>query len=161
DALFLYLHVPFCEMRCGFCNLFTTTHPGEGLEQQYLAALRRQAGRVREALGEMRVARLAIGGGTPTYLGLPQLAALFDLCAEEFGVDARQIPVSVETSPLTATAERLQVLRERGVDRISIGVQSFVAAEAAAAGRAQQTASVAAALERIRAAAFSSLNIDL
>jgi oxygen-independent coproporphyrinogen-3 oxidase len=148
-------------MRCGFCNLFTTTHPGEELETAYLAALQRQAGRVRAALGSARVVRLAIGGGTPTYLDPRRLAALFDLCEKEFGVGARQIPVSVETSPLTATAERLRLLRERGVDRISIGVQSFIAAEAAAAGRAQQTASVEAALERIRATGFPTLNIDL
>src|SRR5919205_1222509 len=51
DALFLYLHVPFCEMRCGFCNLFTTVDPRADLARDYLAALRRQAGRVREALG--------------------------------------------------------------------------------------------------------------
>src|SRR5262249_40951855 len=54
DALFLYLHVPFCEMRCGFCNLFTLTRPKDGLAGAYLAALRRQAARGRDALGDAR-----------------------------------------------------------------------------------------------------------
>jgi oxygen-independent coproporphyrinogen-3 oxidase len=76
-------------------------------------------------------------------------------------VDLARIPISVETSPLTARRDRLQVLRERGVKRVSIGVQSFVEAEVAAAGRAQKTATVEAALTRIREAGFPGLNIDL
>jgi oxygen-independent coproporphyrinogen-3 oxidase len=161
DALFLYLHVPFCEMRCGFCNLFTTTHPSDSLEAAYLTALERQARVVREAVGPATIARLAIGGGTPTYLEAADLHRLFDLAEQQFQAALNAIPISVETSPKTATVERLGVLRERGVDRVSIGVQSFVEAEVAAAGRSQQTAEVEQALERIRAAGFPTLNIDL
>src|SRR5215510_7612472 len=63
DALFLYLHAPFCEMRCGFCNLFTTANPPASFAQDYLTALRRQAWRMREAVGAAQFSRLAIGGG--------------------------------------------------------------------------------------------------
>ncbi len=161
EALFLYLHVPFCEMRCGFCNLFTTANPKQDFTTAYLHALRRQAERVWEALGEARFARLAIGGGTPTFLTCAELEALFENVVALFGVDPKQIPVSVETSPRTAEKEKLCLLREWGVDRISIGVQSFAEAETAAVGRAQQTRWVEAALERIREAGFPTLNIDL
>jgi oxygen-independent coproporphyrinogen-3 oxidase len=161
SALFLYLHIPFCEMRCGFCNLFTTANPREDTPARYLGALRRQAERVRAALGPVGFARMAIGGGTPTYLGPAQLHALFDIAEQCFGADLRATPISVETSPHTATPERLRALRERGVDRVSIGVQSFVEAEVAASGRSQRTADVELALERIRAAGFPTLNIDL
>ena len=160
DGLFLYLHVPFCEMRCGFCNLFTTANPDFDLVGAYLDALERQAAAVGAAIGPASWARLAIGGGTPTFLDERGLHRLFDLAAR-LGADAGAIPVSVETSPDTAEPGRLRVLRERGVDRISIGVQSFIEAEARAAGRAQRTASVEAALDRIRAAGFPTLNIDL
>ncbi|NTW02609.1 MAG: coproporphyrinogen III oxidase family protein [Oscillochloris sp.] len=160
DALFLYIHVPFCEMRCGFCNLFTTVHPHNALPAHYLDALRRQAAQVRAALGDARFARLAIGGGTPTYLEPAQLHELFDL-AESFGIDHTTTPTSVETSPHTATPERLRVLRERGVKRVSIGVQSFVEAEVATVGRSQRTADVEMALAAIRTASFPTLNIDL
>ena len=64
DALFLYLHIPFCEMRCGFCNLFTTSNPETSFEGLYLNALERQAQRVRGALGDSKFARMAPGGGT-------------------------------------------------------------------------------------------------
>lgn len=161
DALFLYLHVPFCEMRCGFCNLFTTANPQDDFTHLYQEALQRQAMRVRAAIGPASIARLAIGGGTPTYLDPAALHALFDLTERLFDVDPHRIPVSVETSPRTAEPDRLQALRERGVDRISIGVQSFVEAEAAAAGRAQETPAVERALDRIRTAGFPTLNIDL
>jgi oxygen-independent coproporphyrinogen III oxidase len=161
DALFLYMHIPFCEMRCGFCNLFTTVNPKGDLEALYLETLERQARRVQTALGAASFARLAIGGGTPTYLKPADLHRLFDIAEQIFGAAPQAIPVSVETSPKTADRERLRVLRERGVDRISIGVQSFFEHEAAAAGRPQTTAAVETALERIRALGFPTLNIDL
>ena len=68
DALFLYAHLPFCEMRCGFCNLFTTTNPAVGLVPHYLTALEIQLSSTVEALGDHRFARGAIGGGTPTFI---------------------------------------------------------------------------------------------
>ena len=161
DALFLYLHIPFCEMRCGFCNLFTTANPKGDLAASYLATLRREAQRTAAALGPARFARMAIGGGTPTYLSTEQLHALFDIAEMCLGANPHAIPVSVETSPKTATLERLRALRERGADRISIGVQSFVEAETAVVGRAQRTADVERALDAIRACGFPTLNIDL
>jgi oxygen-independent coproporphyrinogen-3 oxidase len=161
DALFLYVHVPFCEMRCGFCNLFTQARPQADLTAAYLTALARQAAQVRAALGEAAFARFAVGGGTPTVLDPGGLETLFDLAFAVLGPAAGNVPASVETSPETARADRLAVLRDRGVTRVSLGVQSFVEAETAAAGRPQRTASVEGALERIRAAGFPVLNIDL
>ena len=67
QALFLYFHIPFCEMRCGFCNLYTVANPRDELVRDYLDALRRQARVMDEILGERAVARMAIGGGTPHH----------------------------------------------------------------------------------------------
>jgi oxygen-independent coproporphyrinogen-3 oxidase len=161
EALFLYLHVPFCEMRCGFCNLFTLTRPKDNLADTYLAALQRQAVRVRAALDDCRFARVAVGGGTPTFLDAGQLERLFDVAEHTLGADLAAVPVAVETSPATAEPDKLALLRDRGVKRVSIGVQSFLEAEVAAAGRPQKTADVETALERLRAAGFATLNIDL
>lgn len=161
DALFLYLHVPFCEMRCGFCNLFTLTRPKEGLADAYLAALRRQAVRIRDALGEARFARVAVGGGTPTFLDTTQLAELFDIGEQIMGADLHAVPVGVETSPKTAEPDKLALLRDCGVQRVSIGVQSFLDEEVAAAGRPQNRTEVETALERLRSAGFPILNLDL
>src|SRR5690606_11933806 len=77
DALFLYIHVPFCEMRCGVCNLFTRAHAPTEQVGAYLRQVRRQAEQVARALdgsGERaRYARAAFGGGTPTYVSLSHL----------------------------------------------------------------------------------------
>jgi oxygen-independent coproporphyrinogen-3 oxidase len=159
-ALFLYLHVPFCEMRCGFCNLFTQARPRDEMVGAYLDALERQARQVAAALGEGSFARLAVGGGTPTALDLPGMERLFDLAERLLG-GPLTVPTSVETSPATAEKAKLALLRDRGVTRVSIGVQSFVEAETSAVGRPQRRADVDTALERIRAAGFPVLNVDL
>lgn len=164
QALSLYLHIPFCEVRCGFCNLFTRIGAPDGLTGRYLDAVRRQAAAVREALGDAQPPRFvnaAFGGGTPTFLEAAELERLCDIAEREMGVDLRAVPLSVEASPSTATADRLAVLVERGATRLSLGVQSFVEEEARAAVRPQHRSDVEAALTRIREAAVPVLNIDL
>jgi oxygen-independent coproporphyrinogen III oxidase len=158
-ALFLYVHVPFCTMRCGFCNLFTTAKPKDDLVTSYLAALRRQADAVRDAIPDARFARFAIGGGTPTYLSESELAALFDLADNVMG--AQGIPTGVETSPDTLTAAKLDLLMARGVERVSIGVQSFVEKEAADSGRPQARADVDTALSLLAGSGVPVVNVDL
>jgi oxygen-independent coproporphyrinogen III oxidase len=115
---------------------------------------------VRESIGDLSIARMAIGGGTPTYLSLENLTRLFDLTETVYGVKAH-VPTSVETSPQTSETPKLELLKARGVDRISIGVQSFIESEVNAVGRPQTTAEVCAALDRIRAVGFATLNLDL
>ncbi|MEW1907810.1 STM4012 family radical SAM protein [Kitasatospora sp. NPDC085895] len=161
-ALSLYLHVPFCEVRCGFCNLFTRIGSPEGLTTAYLDALERQASAVREALdADARFALAAFGGGTPTYLTAAELERLCDIAEQRMGADLQAVPLSVEASPDTATADRLAVLAERGTTRLSLGVQSFLDEEARSAVRPQKRAAVEAALGRVRAAGIPVLNIDL
>ncbi|WP_219508537.1 STM4012 family radical SAM protein [Nonomuraea ceibae] len=157
----LYVHIPFCEMRCGFCNLFTRTGAPENLVTAYLDALERQAVQTAGALETSAFTTAAFGGGTPTYLSARELTRLFDLTERAMSVDLGAIPLSVETSPATATPDRLAVLAERGATRVSIGVQSFVDAEARAAVRPQKRAEVDAALDAIRASAVPVLNLDL
>ncbi|MFE4698238.1 STM4012 family radical SAM protein [Streptomyces sp. NPDC056738] len=163
-SLSLYLHIPFCEVRCGFCNLFTRIGAPGDLTGRYLDAVRRQAAAMREALGDEetpRFANAAFGGGTPTFLEAAELERLCDIAEQEMGADLRAIPLSVEASPATATADRLAVLVERGTTRLSLGVQSFVEEESRAAVRPQRSADVESALARIREAAVPVLNIDL
>ncbi|MEU2431546.1 STM4012 family radical SAM protein [Streptomyces sp. NPDC007861] len=164
-SLSLYVHIPFCEMRCGFCNLFTRTGAPEDITSAFLDTLGRQARVTREAIGAsrqpVRFLMSAFGGGTPTYLAPAELTRLCDICENVMGADLNAVPWSVETSPATATADRLAVLAERGATRLSIGVQSFIDEEARAAARPQKRAEVETALARLREAGFPILNIDL
>ncbi|WP_066361659.1 STM4012 family radical SAM protein [Herbidospora mongoliensis] len=153
-----YAHIPFCEMRCGFCNLFTRTGAPEELVAAFLDALERETLALSDAV-DPAFTTAAIGGGTPTYLSPFELSRLFDITGKlaPYGT----IPLSVETSPATATADRLAVLKERGATRISIGVQSFIDEEARSAVRPQKRAEVEQALDAIRSTGFPILNIDL
>lgn len=161
SSLFLYVHLPFCEMRCGFCNLFTRTG-GEELHDRYLDSLGLQM-RVMDRCteGERKISRMAVGGGTPTVFSPAQLTRLFDLLEQNFAAKPAQAETSVETSPATATLDRLQVLKDRGVHRISMGVQSFLEEEAHAMGRPQRTADVHQAMKNIQACQFPIVNLDL
>ena len=165
SALSFYAHIPFCEVRCGFCNLFTRVGAPEHLTTRYLDALARQGRQVRAALEESGeapgFANAAIGGGTPTFLEAAELSRLFDIVEKTMGVELGTVPLSVEGSPATATPERLRVLAERGTTRLSLGVQSFDEAEARAAVRPQKASDVERALAAVRESGIPILNIDL
>jgi oxygen-independent coproporphyrinogen-3 oxidase len=161
SSLFLYLHIPFCEMRCGFCNLFTYANPKSDLESPFVEALKRQSHTVKEAIGTAKFARLAIGGGTPTFLSIKDLESIFNLINEVMGAKSKAIPASVEMSPKTAIAEKLALLAEYGTTRASIGVQSFLLEETKALGRPQKTEEVIKALTAIKDSAIPEMNIDL
>jgi oxygen-independent coproporphyrinogen-3 oxidase len=126
-----------------------------------LAQLEVEAHAAAQALGPAQFACMAIGGGTPTFLDPNQLDVLLTTLASTFGVGGGGLPASVEVSPETVTAEKLAVLRQHGVRRVSIGVQSFLEGEARALGRPQRRTVVEQALDYIGAAGFPTVNIDL
>ena len=159
ERLFLYIHVPFCEHRCGFCNLFTDAKPGPGVVVRYLEALEREVEAVSEALSSKRFTQFAIGGGTPTFLSTSELERLFEL-ARRLGARPHEVPVSLEASPATLTLEKCRTLRELGVDRLSLGIESFDPGELRALGR-PRSSDVEAAIEAARNSGFETLNIDL
>lgn len=161
-ALFLYAHIPFCEMRCGFCNLFTMAKPQAQLQQEYVQTLRAQAIVTREALGpDARFVRVALGGGTPSLLDDEQLAHVLDTFEQVMGADLQALPFSVEVSPETTTSSKMALLKARGVDRLSIGVQSFIEEETQGARRPQKPEVLAQALKLIKNTGFRLFNLDL
>jgi oxygen-independent coproporphyrinogen-3 oxidase len=158
DALFLYLHVPFCEQRCGFCNLFTQVQPREERTSRYLDALAAQADVMSEVLGpEARFARLAIGGGTPTYLDAQSLERLFAIATR---LTRGALPSSVEASPSTLDADKIAILRAHEVTRVSMGVQSVLPSETSAVQRRQHVADVELSLGAL-SEAIPVRNVDL
>lgn len=161
DALFLYAHIPFCQQKCAFCNLFTLSHPQPELVHRYLAQLRTEAEVMRQVLGDFQVASYAVGGGTPSLLSLDQLEQLFAIYTEVMGVDLAAAPGSFEASPDTLDPAKIRYLAQRGIQRFSIGIQSFVDEEARAMGRLQPQKETDALLDEIGAAGFPAFNLDL
>ncbi len=161
SALFLYLHIPFCSYRCGFCNLFALARPTDDVVTRYLDRMLAQLRATVDALDAHRFARFALGGGTPSYLDTAQLRTLFDAIRTTSGVDLREIPAGMEVSPETVDVEKMALCREAGIDRISMGIQSFSDAEVRALVRPQQREQVERAIAAIRGAGFPTLNLDL
>lgn len=161
DSLFLYFHLPFCEHRCGFCNLFTMANPDADWVGDYLKQLKSEAVQVRGAIPDARFSRIAIGGGTPTFLDEGELEQFLEIAIDVMGAAPGDVPVSCEASPATFTAAKAAMLRDWGVDRLSLGVQSFDEQESRALGRPQYTRDVLQAIEFVRANDFPTLNLDL
>lgn len=161
SALFAYVHVPFCTMRCGFCNLFAMAQPDDALVDAYVDALLRQMQATDRVLGQRRFARLALGGGTPSFLAAAQLERLYAGAQRWLGIDLAATPSGIEVSPETVTRDRLEVCRAMGVQRVSMGIQSFADAEVRALARPQQGRVVTEAIAEIRRAGFPVMNLDL
>ncbi len=161
DYHFLYMHIPFCGARCGFCNLFTLPDRRVDVHEQYVDALQRQAEQWAPWFENRSFSRFAIGGGTPTLLEAGQLNRLFDIAEHTMGLNPMQASISVETSPETVTADRMRVLKDRQVDRVSMGIQSFVEEEASAIYRPQKPRLAEESLETLMSYQFPLVNVDL
>lgn len=159
EALFLYLHIPFCEMRCGFCNLFTMTLPEKSLVTAYLDQLEKEAILSFEDLNSPGFARIAVGGGTPSFLNERELERFFGILTGHLKTGS--VPSSFEISPATINKEKLEILKNQGVTRISMGIQSIIEEEAKNLGRPQKNEEVAKAIRLIKESGIEVMNLDL
>ncbi|TWT83488.1 Oxygen-independent coproporphyrinogen-III oxidase-like protein [Planctomycetes bacterium CA13] len=114
-----YIHVPFCRHRCGYCN-FSVIADRDDLVERFLKAIDRELA----PLGRPSIDTLFIGGGTPTHLSVDALSRLLTMLAERFEL-CDDFEFSVEANPEDIQADKLSVLADHGVNRISLGVQSF------------------------------------
>lgn len=156
----IYVHIPFCRSKCAYCAF--VSHPCRRPPAYYPAALRAQAEQwaANPWVRECRFASLFIGGGTPTIYGAEVLAELIDFLRRRFAL-APEAEITVESNPNTLSLAALQRLRRAGVNRLSIGVQSFRDRLLAGVGRSHSGAEAIQAINWARAAGFSNLNLDL
>ncbi len=150
-----YVHVPFCASTCDFCA-FYQTQPTAGSIERYLDCVATEASLV----AWMRpVTTVFWGGGTPGLLGARDLEKLGAIVRARCG--GTPLEWTVELAPGSVTEERLTVLRVIGVTRVSMGVQSFQPALLDALGRQHSVEQIDRAYDRVRAAGFPSVNLDL
>ncbi len=160
----LYMHIPFCQYKCGYCNLFSVAgaEKKQPFIEEYVYTMEKQAKQVSEALPEGTVFNnMAIGGGTPLLLPGHILGQLFVIGEKYFGIKYGKVPVNVETSPNQTDKEKLLILKENGVTRISIGVQSFNSYELKNLHRFHSPERAIKALELINETGFLCVNIDI
>jgi putative oxygen-independent coproporphyrinogen III oxidase len=152
----LYVHIPFCQTKCPYCDFYSVTD--ETLISAYLTALDAEARLYR---GRFPVFdSLFLGGGTPSLLTAPQLAKLMKNLRRHFAF-APDTEFTLEANPDDMSADKLALYRDLGINRLSLGVQSFDEAELRFLQRRHTALQTAAALELIRAAGFRNLGLDL
>lgn len=156
--LALYLHIPFCAVRCHYCD-FNTYAGLDRLYEDYAAALADEIRRAGQARGRPPVRTIFLGGGTPTVLPAPLLASILAACRASFAV-APDAEITSEANPGTADAELFAALRDMGVNRLSMGVQSLDDAELRWLGRIHGAAEAEAAFAAARRAGFDNINLD-
>ncbi|MHB8844126.1 MAG: radical SAM family heme chaperone HemW [Nitrospirota bacterium] len=157
--LSIYIHVPFCVRKCRYCGFFSIPFDS-GRAENFLSMLGLELERRSSTLKKGPIGSIYIGGGTPTTLTSGQLARLFDL------VDAHCRPsahteITVEANPHTANRGALSLLKDRGVTRLSIGVQSFSDDVLATLGRAHTAEQAFLAVHAAREAGFRNIGLDL
>ena len=157
----LYLHVPFCETKCGYCNLFSVTGQNASQMDVYLDTVERQLSQYQEVLSPLgtEFADFTIGGGTPLLLTTSQLNRMFAMVRSHLSLaDGAQI--IIETAPNQTTKEKLGILKEEGVTRVSMGIQSFSDKELRTLRRSHSSQKARESLSLLKDFGFPCVNID-
>ena len=161
EPLSLYAHLPFCEERCSFCGCFVIITKKPEVSARYLEYLSREIDRLAEALGRRRrLIQYHWGGGTPTYLGVEQMAALHDAVRRSFSFEPGA-EMAIEVDPRVTSREQIDWLRSAGFNRLSMGVQDFTHEVQEAVNRIQSEDLTRDLYDYCRAAGFASINVDL
>jgi oxygen-independent coproporphyrinogen-3 oxidase len=163
DELLLYLHVPFCEAKCYYCNFAVDTNGDARVHREYVDALLRELESHSDWLACRSIRGVDIGGGTPTRLSVAELTRIAHAIRPFLKQTSHPFPASVETTPRIAAEqpEKLAALRVGGVDRVSLGVQSFNAATLAAVNRRRQIEQTERSVANLRTAGFARVNLDI
>jgi len=163
-ALGIYISVPFCRTKCSYCN-FASDVFSQAVFGRYVDRVCSDIANAPQVADDMggqmqrAVDSIYLGGGTPTVLEAPQLERVFSTVRAHFDVKP-DAEVTVECAPGTLTPAMIDTLLRCGVNRVSLGVQSFVDEEAAAVGRMHNRATVLEEISRLRAAGIANINID-
>ena len=164
-SLGVYISVPFCRTKCSYCN-FASDVFSRAVFERYVDRVCldiSNSARVADHMGgrvEGQVDSVYLGGGTPTVLEPAQLRRIFSSVSEQFPI-ANDAEITVECAPGTLTGELIETLLACEVNRVSLGVQSFIDQEAAAVGRQHKRMTVLDDIAKLRASGIANINVDL
>lgn len=164
-AVGIYISVPFCKTKCTYCNFASGVFSREKY-QRYVEQVCTDIAHAPNIAAEQQagfqsdVDSIYLGGGTPTVLDSEQLQQVFSAVRERFSVSPTA-EITVECAPNSLTPQMLETLLACGVNRVSVGVQSFIDQESRAVGRLHTREIALADIERLRAAGIHDINIDL
>lgn len=159
DPLGLYLHVPFCSAICNYCN-FNRGVYDEALKLRYVAALIQEIQRAGSQAPGLPADTIFFGGGTPSLLEPVEIASLIQTCRSAFAMP-EDVEITLEANPETVTPETLEAFRAAGVNRLSLGVQSFRDEELERLSRLHDASRARMAYRWARQSGFENVSLDL
>lgn len=157
--LSLYIHIPFCVRKCHYCGFYSTLYSRQDADE-YISALRTEAEAYKAKFSNQTFESVYIGGGTPTVLSPDQLADLIAIIKVHFNI-SRDAEWSLEANPNSISAGNLRLLNEQGVNRVSVGVQSFSDDLLKFLGRLHTGDEAVDAFQYARSAGFKNIGMDL
>ncbi len=154
----LYLHIPFCKKKCDYCDFCSFTGSDDELHRKYLKSLQKEL----DFGPDISIGTVYIGGGTPTLLSKRSLQKLMSMIRSYSAVSGTcPVECTIESNPGTIDYYKLKVLKDNGVNRLSIGAQSFDDEELKLLGRIHDSRDIYKAYEAAIKAGFSNINLDL
>ena len=152
EEMSLYIHIPFCRAKCGYCNLFSITSVKSDNYTLYIDAIKRHSHQMKKEINfqNTKFNSLILGGGTPLIIPTNLLAQLFEFCQKEYNFNLKNIFSVIESSPMQINEEKLSLLHSYNWKRLSVGVQSFVETELKTLERFENLNTTYKALEKIK-----------
>ncbi len=155
-----YIHIPFCIKKCSYCDFFSLPCPDESYLDKYTQALLNEIKIRGQQMPLVQLESIYLGGGTPSLLNGQQLKSILQTVTNEFTL-LPEAEVSLEANPATLDKIKLAQMEEAGINRISLGVQSFFNDELALLGRVHNAKAVMETIELFHARGWKNFNLDL
>ncbi|MFB0972450.1 MAG: radical SAM family heme chaperone HemW [Neofamilia sp.] len=155
----LYVHIPFCERKCDYCD-FNSGCYSKTIQKKYLDSLLSEIKLESNFYNDYILDTIFIGGGTPSLLSVEEITQLVESINENFHIN-NDLEFTIEVNPNSANLEKLRAYRKLGINRISIGAQSFVDEELKLLGRLHNRADIYKLVELAKEVGFININLDL
>lgn len=156
----LYLHFPFCISKCPYCDFNSYQLKEEDQITSYISAIYEEIAAYSQKLKKGNIKTIYLGGGTPTVLSGVQIYNILEFCREKFTID-KDAEITIEANPGTLDSEKLKLLIESGINRLSLGAQSFNNMFLKRLGRIHNTQEIIDSYYLAREAGFNNINIDI
>jgi oxygen-independent coproporphyrinogen-3 oxidase len=153
----VYIHIPFCTKACHYCDFYFSTSLNN--KESVVSAIHKEIGLRKDYLQDKNISTIYFGGGTPSLLNYDELAALLDDIRKHFKVASAEI--TLEANPDDLNKEKLQELKRAGINRLSIGIQSFYDEDLVLMNRSHNSGQAVSAVKDAQDAGFSNISVDL
>lgn len=158
--LSLYIHIPWCVKKCPYCDFNSHQKPTDLPEKAYIARLIQEVENKKNLVGNRSIQTIFIGGGTPSLFQPESYAVLFEALRQHLNISPTA-EITLEANPGTVEQQRFKGFFELGINRISLGIQSFQDEKLRALGRIHSATESMHAIEAVKAAGFTNFNLDL